>query len=269
MRNAHELRTIAVDWSGRLAGAERTIWLAEARAGRLIRLEHGRSREAIADWLIAEAANAAPLVAGLDFAFALPAWYMRERGYAAASELWSAMAAGGCESLLARCEPPFWGRPGKSRPFGQEQFRLTDRLHRIGGIAPKSAFQLGGAGAVGTGSLRGMPVLHRLHAEGFRVWPFCAAGTPVLIEIYPRRLTGPVRKSSLEARMRFLRPLRERLGPLAHVAATSEDAFDAAISASMMSLHVGELANLRDVATPEARLEGMIWAPQEDACELS
>ena len=38
-------------------------------------------------------------------------------------------------------------------------------------VRPKSTFQIGGAGAVGTGSLRGMPHLLTLREAGCAVWP--------------------------------------------------------------------------------------------------
>lgn len=57
-------RTIAIDWSGAVAGAERKIWLAEASHGTLVRLENGRSREALTEHLIAEASRTPELVVG-------------------------------------------------------------------------------------------------------------------------------------------------------------------------------------------------------------
>ena len=48
-------RIIAVDWSGRRQGAGRTIFLAEARDGALVRLESGRDRAQVAEHVIAEA----------------------------------------------------------------------------------------------------------------------------------------------------------------------------------------------------------------------
>ena len=44
------------------------------------------------------------------------------------------------------------------------------------GIQPKSPFQVGGSGSVGTGSLRAMEWLLKLWEGGFRVWPFEDAG---------------------------------------------------------------------------------------------
>lgn len=82
-----------------------------------------------------------------------------------------------------------------------DDLRRTDReAPAIGGIRPKSVFQIGGAGAVGTGSLRGMPILKRLRDAGFAVWPFDAPRWPCVVEIYPRLLTGAVNKGSAGAR---------------------------------------------------------------------
>ncbi len=79
------MRIIAIDWSGARQNAGKTIWLAEARDGRLARLENGRDREAIADHLIAEARRDPALVVGFDFAFSLPAWFLDGRGLAGRS----------------------------------------------------------------------------------------------------------------------------------------------------------------------------------------
>jgi hypothetical protein len=60
-------------------------------------------------------------------------------------------------------------------------------------VRAKSIFQIGGAGAVGTGSVRGMPHLLTLAKNGFGIWPF-SEGWPRVVEIYPRALTGPLNK---------------------------------------------------------------------------
>jgi hypothetical protein len=49
-----------------------------------------------------------------------------ERGRSIGREVWSAMQADE-ERLLAACEPPLWGRPGKPNPHPREQlFRRTE-----------------------------------------------------------------------------------------------------------------------------------------------
>ncbi len=254
---------IAIDWSGDARNARQHIWLAEAvQTGQLVRLEAGRDRRQIADHL---ASLPSPdLVIGFDFAFSFPSWFIAQLGMRTAPELWAYVARHG-EAWLAACEPPFWGHPGRSRPAQtQPPLRRADlAVPRTAGVAPKSIFQIGGAGAVGTGSIRGMPLLQQLQAAGARVWPYCNdAGEPTLIEIYPRLMTGAVRKSSAVARAELL---GRRYPALAddhqQLAVASEDAFDAAVSALVMVEHVDDLVALPPEADPTLRLEGRIWHP--------
>jgi hypothetical protein len=250
-----DLRVLAVDWSGSDTAARERIWVAEARAGQLVRLESGAGRDVLHG--LAEPGEHA--VVGVDFAFGFPAWFVRARGCAAIDEVW-ALAARDGEAWLAACEPPFWGRPERPRPAvveGQGQFRRCD----VDARSAKSVFQIGGAGAVGTGSIRGMAELDRLWRAGAGVWPF-RSGWPLLVEIYPRLLTGSVRKSRWRDRLAYL---RERFGGLSTTmrerAAGSEDAFDAAVSALVMDAHRAELAALRPTTDPLERIEGRIWQP--------
>jgi hypothetical protein len=231
--------------------------------GRLVRLEDGRSRDAVTDHLIEQARADPQMVVGLDFAFSMPAWFLERHGLSSAPELW-ALADREADNWLATCEWPFWGRPGVGRPADiPDHFRQTERdVPRIAGIQPKSVFQVGGAGAVGSGSLRGMRTLHRLHLSGFSIWPFDPAGWPLVVEIYPRLLTGPVVKSSATHRADYLAAHHPELsGDLLLRAASSEDAFDAAVSAYVMARHADELANLPPAADKLAALEGLIWHP--------
>jgi hypothetical protein len=220
---------MAIDWSGAISGAAKKIWLAESRSGQLVRLECGRDRDQIAALLIDEARQDPALLVGLDFAFSLPAWYLAELGLASAHDLW-ALADRDAERWLTSCQPPFWGRLGRGKPDLVEHFRRTERdVPTTAGISPKSVFQIGGAGAVGTGSLRGMRLLHRLSDAGFSVWPFDLPSLPCVIEIYPRPLTGPVKKSDPAIRAQYLAIHFPALDPpIAQTASSSEDAFDAA-----------------------------------------
>jgi hypothetical protein len=88
-------------------------------------------------------------------------------------------------------------------------------------------FQINRAGAVGTGSLRGMPILRQLHDEGFSIWPFDTSGWPRVIEIYPRLLTDVVKKSNRASRVQYL---NDRFPNL------SRDHFDDAIHARTPSM---------------------------------
>ena len=262
------IRTLAVDWSGSASGSARTIWIAEAVDGELRFLESGRARPEVARFLVDLAGSDPQVVVGLDFAFSLPAWFLRQGGFQSAPELWKTVALEG-DRWLAACEPPFWGRPGTRRPdLGQRaHFRTTElNVPTTHGIRPKSVFQVGGAGTVGTGSIRGMSILATLHEAGFSIWPFHQTHLPTVVEIYPRLLTGAVRKSSPVDRRDYLARLG-MTGPdaLLAIAGAGEDAFDAAVSAFVMSRHAAELSELPELADEQTRLEGAIWFPTNAA----
>jgi hypothetical protein len=259
------MRVIAVDWSGDVHNARKHIWLAEAhRRDHLVRLESGRAPSEITTHVLSLAPE--DLALGFDFAFSFPAWFLASIDVRSAPDLWAQVAQSG-EQWLTRCEPPFWGRPGKPRPSLQETqpaLRRTDAaVPRTAGIAPKSIFQIGGAGAVGTGSIRGMPLLHELHRAGARVWPFSARGAPLVLEIYPRLFTGPVHKSNPVARAALLDARYPSLDPCHRALAVgSEDAFDAAVSALEMARHAHLLEHLPEDSDPMMELEGRIWHPR-------
>ena len=70
----------AVDWSGRLTGADRRIWTAVASCDGLLALEGGRNRDQVGDHLIRLALAEPELVVGLDFGFSLPLWFLDQAG---------------------------------------------------------------------------------------------------------------------------------------------------------------------------------------------
>ena len=256
-------RVVAVDWSGAKTGARSRIWLAEVRDGRLSRLESGRDRAGLIKHLIADAKADPDVVVGLDFAFSFPRWFAEERGATSIEELWNLVAERG-EDWLRSCRDPFWGRRGRGKPDLPEHFRHTERrASKAKSSNPKSVFQIGGAGAVGTGSIRGTPHLARLRTEGFSIWPFHEAQPPLVIEIYPRLLTGLVNKTDFDARRTYLaEDFPEIDDVLACKAMSSEDAFDAAVSAVIMSRHLDEISALTATADPAELIEGTIWWPQ-------
>ena len=253
------MSTIAVDWSGakRCSGK---IWIAYVSGGQVHRLEPAKSREEAIYCLLRCLQENPQTVVGLDFAFSFPAWFLRERSLRNAFELWNAAAREG-EQWLRECQPPFWGRPGKPRPKIESHYRRTElRLCCVGGINPKSCFQIGGAGAVGTGSIRGMPFLSRMRREGCAIWPFDDPRDPLVIEIYPRILTGPVVKSSHEDRSAYLNRWPALTTDIISRAVASEDAFDALVSTMVMDAHINEIRSL-GVGDDLSRLEGEIWIP--------
>ncbi|MEX1007136.1 MAG: DUF429 domain-containing protein [Acidimicrobiia bacterium] len=256
------MRVVAVDWSGRAKSERRAIWLAEARDGELVRLEDGRSRDQVADHVLALAAADPELVVGFDFSFSLPAWFFEERGFTTVDELWGAAARDG-ERWLSDCDPPFWGRPGRPRPDLPSHLRVTEAaIASSGGVRPKSTFQVGGNGSVGTGSIRGWPVLARLRREGFAIWPFDHARVPLAVEVYPRACTGAVVKTDARQRAALLDQQFPSLDRgLRDFAVASDDAFDAAVTALVMAAHADGFTELAWPAERATRREGWVWMP--------
>ena len=253
-------RAIAVDWSGAASAGEqrRKIWVASAHDGSLVTLTSGRTRSATVDHLL-DLLDAWPdAVVGLDFSFSFPAWWLESLGISHVRSAWDLAASQGSE-WLAGCPPPFWGRPGRARqispPLGyrRTELALTPR--------PGSVFQIGGAGSVGTASIRGMPHLRRLAEAGVAIWPFdpwpdSASGRgPVVAEVWPRLSIGSVVKSRAQARVDHLHQAGFAPALLAQAVA-SDDAFDAACAA--VSLSASSLAAGYDELDAIDRLEGRI-----------
>jgi hypothetical protein len=260
-----------------------------------VTLESGRSRVELMEWLVELARETPRMVVGFDFSFSYPAWFLRELGIGSAPELWRLVADGHGERWLHRdCEDGrFWGRVGSQRHgkkpaefCGEHAHRMLRRAEtalkvraeiadplaaaKIAGIAPKSAFQIGGAGSVGTASLRGMPGLLVLREAGFKIWPFDAPSVkkPMVVEIYTRLMTGAVNKSSEVARTTYLVKKRRENSlyagisrPVMAKAKGSEDAFDALVTAMVMVEHRAEFARLRQTEDDVFRMEGQTWVP--------
>lgn len=295
-------RLIAIDWSGRidLPGQRRHIvagiWTRLPNGKTTVALESGRTRDEVADWLIAFARETPRMVVSIDCCFSYPAWFLEEHNCGTVFDFWQHVASGHGERWLAKEAPEiardtrFWGKPHK-RPeeFSGENLRRmmrftdwdnkiaqrlpngdADRAAKMLGITPKSPFQIGGSGSVGTGSLRAMPFLLRLREAGFRTWPFESASPhkPLVVEMYTRLMTGPVAKSNPTARKTYLSGRRKQDPTFAavsrsvlRVAEASEDAFDALVSTLEMVRHAEEFARLKATKDPVLRLEGITWRP--------
>lgn len=218
---------ISVDWSG--ARRPKGIWLAAVRDGALVESRPLATREAAIAFV---AATPAPVVAGFDFSFSVPAWFARELGCTSVNDVWDAAALHGDDWL--RPSPPFWRARCDVAP--EHRFRRCEERFP----SAKSVFQLVGNGQVGAGSVRGMPLLAQLRATGFAIWPFDPAAQRTAIEIYPTAL----------------RPLAPAAGPF-----TSNDERDAVCSAFVMWRHRAQLLRLPRARDAITQLEGDVWAP--------
>lgn len=303
------LRLIAIDWSGRIdvTGQRRHIWAGiwtRSESGIKVQLEAGRTRDEITEWLIELAHETPRLVVSIDCCFSFPGWFLEEHGCEDMFAFWRKANAGLAEQWLARegdeiargipRDARFWGKPHKRPaqfcgPGYRRMFRFADydnkiaqalpggdadRAAKMRGITPKSPFQIGGSGSVGTGSLRAMQMLERLHDAGFRVWPLEAAALdakrpkPMLVEMYTRLMTGAVAKSNPEGRSKYLAakcktdPVYKTVGrAVLTKAKSSEDAFDALVSVMEMARYADDFPSLRATKDPDLRREGLTWRP--------
>lgn len=262
------MRAIAVDWSGRRQGERAAIRIAEAADGILARVEGGFDRAEVVAHLIAEAQRDPGLVVGLDFSFSLPAWFVESLGLEGGPELWDEAARSG-EDWLAACEPPFWGLPGRRRPPedpARPQLRRTDvetaAIAVPGGLAPRSPFQVSGAGSVGASTVRGLPHLAALRDAGLRVWPWDALEPPAVVEIWTRVAIGATVKSDPLARLEAARRSPGIPAALEPAVAETEDSFDAAMTAVWLSKNVGRAIGSPRSTDPIDLLEGRTWLPR-------
>ncbi|WP_018332775.1 DUF429 domain-containing protein [Actinomycetospora chiangmaiensis] len=257
------MRILAVDWSGDLRGAAKRIRVAEAVPGRLVDVRGGLDRDGVGDLLLDLRDRAEPAVVGMDFSFGLPAWFPTRYGARSLPQVWD-LARDEGETWLEACDPPFWGRAGTRKPTDVDLYRDTELEARDRGLNPLSTFQIGGAGAVGTGSVRGMALLGRWRRAGVGVWPMDPAPGPrgvLVVEVYPRAMTGPVVKSSADARRALVEADPRVPTELRAAVTATEDAFDAAYAALGMADHADELAALPARTDPASGIEGRLWLP--------
>ncbi len=261
------MKCIAADWSGDKKSEQATkgIWIAEAVNGELLSLESGLTRDEVVDILVKEIQSQENLVVGLDFAFSFPHGYLRSRKLSGARQMWELAASEG-EMWLSETLAPFWVSKKSDRLKSDErlEYRETEWELRRRGFPPQSVFKLVGPGQVGRGSVRGQPYLLELQRAGAAIWPFDAPKMPMVIEIYPRSLTGKVEKTDREARVDYLTRKYPGLdlgrGP-AREMVESDDAFDAGVSALVMSAHAEDFGRLERATGPPKSLEGEIWSP--------
>jgi hypothetical protein len=260
---------IAIDWSGdaTASGQRRRIVAATIRGGRVTDVTSGRTRAEVVHWLVTafgsdteRAPRVTPTLIGFDFSFSVPEWFARSHGCASIDAVWSLVAERG-EQWLHDCAPPFWGRPATRCTIETaDRYRACEHELRARHRQPKSIFQIGGAGAVGTGSLRGMPWLARLRARGFSIWPFDAVGARTAFEVYPS-LYAAVSTNDRAGRAAHLAELPSTV--LAReerdAAVASDDAFDAVVSALAMWERRHELLSLDATTDATTAIEGAVW----------
>ena len=128
-----------------------------------------------------------------------------------------------------------------------------------------SVFHISGTGNVGTGTIRGLPELARFQEAGAAIWPFdgAQADGPTVIEIYPRVFYGMgVNKGNSDDRRDYLEEEYAGLeGEWRGMMIASDDAFDAGVSALVMSAHAEDIQRLQREGQEPTSMEGKIWVP--------
>ena len=213
---------LVVDWSAAARpkrGAPDSIWagIADGSGARAEPLGDRHEAEAwIGDLLKAERAAGRRVLAGFDFAFGYPAGFARAvTGSDDPLALWDWLEArvtdapprpnhlhvAGEMNALFPGIGPFWGNGTGEEIEGLPRkgtARTSDRFAERRETEPARAqpvWKLAGAGAVGSQTLTGLPVLTRLRRRlGAAVWPFeDADGPTVFAEIFPTLIDPAVR----------------------------------------------------------------------------
>ncbi|MEM8571407.1 MAG: gephyrin-like molybdotransferase Glp [Pseudomonadota bacterium] len=216
-----------VDWSGGNDTGPNprkdAIWIAEAEARHPTQAQYQRNRllaeETLATRIEAALSDRAPLLIGVDFPFGYPKGFARAlTGADDVLSVWRWLAdriedtpkqnnrwevAGMINRSLGGGRGPFWGngtksdipdlprtKQGYANPFPDRRACETQAKGAL------TCWQLSGAGAVGSQTLTGLPVLERLRRRfpnKISVWPFEALDRPVaFVEIWPSLINAAV-----------------------------------------------------------------------------
>jgi hypothetical protein len=232
---------VGVDWSGATDddGAMGT-YAATIVGGRVVDIRNA-GRKAVVEHVDGLAGS---VLAGFDFSFSYPRWFVESLGCTTVRELWEVVFTGGERWLQTKPVPdPFYGKDGKKRPPDLVQ----DRRACEAALGAASPFLLAGPKQVGTGTIRGMPFLAELAARGWSIWPFDAPTARTVVEVYPARCGVEVEALTAQILPDAWRPLVEMV----------RDAADATCAAVAMWRQQGALDGIERAAIDP--LEGAIW----------
>lgn len=281
--NSRFTRFAAIDWSGEAVARPKGLAVAVAEAGRdapqLIRPDGGWTREALGDWIAAQAQD--DILIGLDLSAGFP--FTDEQAYfpgwddspGDARALWALV------ERLAHPDPhlasnSFIAHPearrhfrqrgalGELHPAGRGRLRVCEYGQQALGLSPYSCFNLVGAAQVGKSSLTGMRVLHRL-AGKVAIWPFdpLPPRGAVVVEIYTAlaaRAAGVRRGLSKLRDAAALDTALSTLGSAAHrpLVRYDDHSTDALVTAAWLrrAAHREELWLPRGMSNEIARTEG-------------
>lgn len=215
-------RIAILDWSaaGRPRQGKDSIWLGLSDGSASNPPTRARAFEALATLVEDSLTRGETLLVGADFAFGYPAGFARAlTGRPGALAVWDWLFrhvedapdnASNRIDLAAAINArmpgagPFWFNPLRREVAGLTRKRpapdaMAFAEHRRADATAKGAqsvWKLGGAGAVGSQVLTGLPVLERLRRTfpgRIAVWPFEAVTAPVVLaEVFPSLLAAEV-----------------------------------------------------------------------------
>jgi molybdopterin molybdotransferase len=264
--------TVMIDWSGGNdtgpTPSKDAIWAGVSRSGSAEPAVYLRNRLVAEDWIgaliEAELAAGRRVMIGFDFPFGYPQGFAEAlTGDSDPFAVWDWLAARIKDAPkannrfdiaaeinlgLGNGKGPFWFNgltnrdiPGLARTKDGYENPFAD--HRRSETLTKGAFtcwQMGGAGAVGSQSFMGLPVLSRLRhrfAGQVAVWPFEDLDRPVaFVEIWPSLTVGKPPEGTIKDKWQVQEVARQ-----------------------IAALDPETLVDVLTVAVPEAREEGWIF----------
>ena len=225
---------VVVDWSASSSPSPArpsadAIWIAVVQGGDAVSSYHRTRAQAerhLQQVLADEAAAGRRVLVGFDFPMGYPAGFAaRLTGSARVQDVWAWLAARivdgpdnannrfavAAEMNRALGGPgPFWGCPagvalpglGPTKAVDYAALGLAER-REVERVIPRAqpVWKLYTTGSVGSQSLMGLPVVHRLAQAGAAVWPFEDPGgaSVVVAEVYPSLLAGAVSREMAQA----------------------------------------------------------------------
>ncbi|WP_193188624.1 hypothetical protein [Nisaea sediminum] len=286
---------LGIDWSGAKGARTKGIQVAAALPGGAMPellpnpfREHGIwSRLDVLSFLEARVEEGMRVLAGFDFAFCYPfedegtyfpgleqaperpeeVWSLVERSAEGVAELYGA-------AVYQRTDLPYrdyFMAPGHKGDLYRHRQRETE-LAAASVTTPHPVFKCIGAANVGTGSLAGMRLLHRLRGWGdrVRIWPFDAGpgGSLTVTEIFPRlfykRASGDPRAwNSRDNLMAVCRHYGVTDGAVPQIG--TEDEADALVTAAGLRALSGDGSLWAQSRQPAAAREGWIFGAAWDS----
>ena len=273
-------RFVAIDWSGAKGARHKGIAVGLCKAGQdapqlLVAPDRIWSRQAVADWLIAQAAEA-PTLFGFDFSFApplvargsyLPGENVPDDGpafWAYVDALCDDIDLGAASLLEIHHRRHFYFGKADGPKAAFMHNRVCEAHYNAGGGGkPSTVYDAIGAAQVAKASFAGMRLLHHVH-DAVPIWPFdpAPARGSAIVEIYTSIAARAAGRPKGRSKMRDMATLNVALTTLGSAPyrgpAPDDHGADALVTAAWMRAAASDRALWHPSALTEkiARTEG-------------